>query len=147
MILRHQFCSATAAGILRGRTLPHCGCPCIVCWFTGSIYGPTGSHYHSPGLHSWLPSHPRHVSSLRMGKAPFLAAFPNTLRLPLLSKAFTSPSTLNTYFPLLHSIHPWKLKIPVSLLSFFRSATSSSINFPVARFCSRAAFQKISRGV
>ena len=68
MILRHQFFSATATGILRGRTLPHCGCPCIVCWFTGSIYGPTGSHYHSPGLHSWLPSHPRHVSSLRMGK-------------------------------------------------------------------------------
>jgi len=30
MILRHQFFSATATGILRGRTLPHCGRPCII---------------------------------------------------------------------------------------------------------------------
>jgi len=74
---------------------------CIICCSLGSIYGPTGFHYHSPRLQLWLSSH---VSSLRLEKAPILAAFPNILRLPLLSKAFTSPSTLNTYFPLLHSI-------------------------------------------
>jgi len=104
MLLRYQFCSATAAGILKGRTLPYCGCPCIICCSLGSIYGPAGFCYYSPRLQSWLPSH---VSSLRMEKAPVLAAFFNTLRLPLLSKAFTSlGDTLKTYFPLPYFIHP-----------------------------------------
>lgn len=147
MILRHQFCSATVTDILKEQTLPHCDCFCIICWFTNFIYGLTGFHYHFSELHSWLPSHSYHVSSLRMRKALFLAVFFNILCLLLLFKAFTSLSTLNTYFSLLHFIHSWKLKISVSLFSFFRSATSSSINFFIAQFCSWAAFQKISRGV
>lgn len=68
--------------------------------------------HHFLRLQLRLPRYACHVSGLRVGKASTLAAFHNILHPPLLSMGFTSPSTLNTYFPLLHSIHPWKLKVP-----------------------------------
>ena len=106
--MRHQFCAGFLRRTSTGEETPitvrlvlhHLLLPKLHLW-------PHSSYYHSPGFQSLLPSHARHVLSLRIGKAPILAAFPNTLCLPPLSKAFTSlSSALNITFHLCSTMVP-----------------------------------------